>query len=165
MTTRSADSEDAAPTPAAQPGHRRLPGLRRVADADAELVGAHLERPGDAGARASCRRTTSCPGSPTTAPSSSPTSALFVPVGLFLLLLFGTRLWWVAGAAAIALTSAIELAQRSIPGRVPDERDIAANTLGAIIGIVIGVVLTLPATLRRTRDARARRERDLARSG
>ncbi len=91
--------------------------------------------------------------------------ALFVPVGLFLLLLFGTRLWWVAGAAAIALTSAIELAQRSIPGRVPDERDIAANTLGAIIGIVIGVVLTLPATLRRTRDARARRERDLARSG
>ena len=91
--------------------------------------------------------------------------ALFVPVGLFLLLLFGTRLWWVAGAAAIALTSAIELAQRSIPGRVPDERDIAANTLGALIGIVIGVVLTLPATLRRSRDARARRERDLARSG
>ncbi len=91
--------------------------------------------------------------------------ALFVPVGLFLLLLFGTRLWWVAGAAAIALTSAIELAQRSIPGRVPDERDIAANTLGALIGIVIGVVLTLPATLRRSRDGRARRERDLARSG
>ena len=26
--------------------------------------------------------------------------ALFVPVGLFLLLMFGTRLWWLAGAAA-----------------------------------------------------------------
>jgi glycopeptide antibiotics resistance protein len=91
--------------------------------------------------------------------------ALFVPVGLFLLLLFGTRLWWVAGAAAVAMTSAIEIAQRAIPGRVPDERDIAANTLGALIGIAIGVVLTLPATVRRTRDRRARRERDLARTG
>lgn len=91
--------------------------------------------------------------------------ALFVPVGLFLLLLFGTRFWWVAVMAAVAMTSAIEFAQRSIPGRVPDERDIAANTLGALIGIAVGVVLTLPAALRRSRDRRDRRERDLARSG
>ena len=81
--------------------------------------------------------------------------ALFVPVGLFLLLLFGTRYWWLAGAAAIVLTSLIETAQRAIPGRVPDDRDIAANTMGAIIGIAIGVVLTLPATLRRNRVRRA----------
>ncbi|WP_244929835.1 VanZ family protein [Nocardioides sp. W7] len=83
--------------------------------------------------------------------------ALFVPVGLFLLLLFGTRFWWVAAAAAFAMTSAIETAQRSIPGRVPDERDLAANTTGAVIGIAVGVVLTLPATLRRNRARRARR--------
>jgi glycopeptide antibiotics resistance protein len=83
--------------------------------------------------------------------------ALFVPVGLFLLLLFGTRLWWIAAAAAFAMTAAIETAQRSIPGRVPDERDLVANTAGALIGIVIGVVLTLPATLRRGRARRARR--------
>ena len=43
---------------------------------------------------------------------------LFVPVGVFVLLLFGSRLWWLAVAASIALTSAIETAQRSIPGRV-----------------------------------------------
>ena len=81
--------------------------------------------------------------------------ALFVPVGLFLLLLVGTRFWWVAAGLAFVLTSAIETAQRSIPGRVPDERDIFANTVGALIGIAVGVVLTLPATLRRHRRRRA----------
>jgi glycopeptide antibiotics resistance protein len=75
--------------------------------------------------------------------------AMFVPVGLFLLLLFGTRFWWLAVAAGLLLTSMIETAQRSIPGRVPDERDIAANTMGAVVGVVVGLVLTLPATLRR----------------
>ena len=82
--------------------------------------------------------------------------ALFLPVGLFLLLLFGTRLWWLALVAAITLTSFIETAQRAVPGRVPDERDIAANTLGAVVGIVVGLVLTFPATLRRWRDEDAR---------
>ena len=75
--------------------------------------------------------------------------ALFVPVGLFLLLLLGSRLWWLAVAAAIVLTSFIETAQRSIPGRVPDDRDIAANTLGAVLGVVAALVLTFPSTLRR----------------
>jgi hypothetical protein len=52
--------------------------------------------------------------------------ALFVPVGMFLLLLFGTRLWWVALTASFAMTTFIETAQRSIPGRIPDERDLLA---------------------------------------
>lgn len=88
--------------------------------------------------------------------------ALFVPVGLFLLLLVGTRFWWLAAGLAFAMTAAIETAQRSIPGRVPDERDLAANTLGAIVGIAVGVVLTLPATVRRGRARRARRTRETA---
>jgi glycopeptide antibiotics resistance protein len=91
--------------------------------------------------------------------------ALFVPVGLFLLLLFGTRFWWVAAAAAFAMTSAIETAQRRIPGRFPDERDVLANTTGALVGIAVGVVLTLPAALRRRRarlSARAARPRQRA---
>jgi glycopeptide antibiotics resistance protein len=78
--------------------------------------------------------------------------ALFVPVGLFLLLLFGSRLWWLALAAAIFLTSSIETVQRVVPGRVSDDRDIAANTIGAVAGIVLGAVLTFPATLRRWSD-------------
>ena len=84
--------------------------------------------------------------------------ALFIPVGLFLLLLFGTRFWWLAVAAALVMTSLIETAQRTIPGRVSDERDIAANTLGAVAGVAVGLVLTLPATLRRWRDDEDRRQ-------
>ena len=80
---------------------------------------------------------------------------LFVPVGLFLLLLFGTRYWWVSAMVGFAMTVAIETVQRSIPERFSDERDILANTIGTLIGVAAGVVLTLPATLRRHRRRRA----------
>ncbi len=76
---------------------------------------------------------------------------LFVPLGVFLLLLFGTRGWWVALAAGIVLTSMIENVQRSIPGRVPDPRDVAANSIGMFLGVALALVLTMPATLRRRR--------------
>jgi glycopeptide antibiotics resistance protein len=74
---------------------------------------------------------------------------LFVPLGMFLLLLVGTRLWLVALAAGIVLTSMIEAVQREIPGRVSDPRDVAANSIGMFLGIALAIVLTLPATLRR----------------
>lgn len=77
---------------------------------------------------------------------------LFVPLGVFLLLLFGTRGWWVALAAGIVLTSMIENVQRSIPGRVPDPRDVAANSIGMFLGVALALVLTMPATLRRRRE-------------
>ena len=80
---------------------------------------------------------------------------LFVPVGLFLLLLFGTRYWWVSAMVGFAMTVAIETVQRLIPERFSDERDILANTIGTLIGVAAGVVLTLPATLRRHRRRRA----------
>jgi len=82
--------------------------------------------------------------------------ALFVPVGMFLMLMFGTRLWWLAVLSSFALTGAIEFAQRSIPGRVPDERDLVANGLGAVIGVLVALVLTAPAALRRRRRRDAR---------
>ena len=78
---------------------------------------------------------------------------LFVPLGVFLLLLVGTRLWLVALAAGIVLTSMIENMQGSVPGRVSDPRDVAANSIGMVIGIVLALVLTLPATLRRRRES------------
>ncbi|WP_248580567.1 VanZ family protein [Nocardioides sp. InS609-2] len=76
---------------------------------------------------------------------------LFVPVGMFLLLLFGIRWWWVAAVVAFLLTAFIESAQRGIPGRVPDGRDLLANTVGGLIGVFVATLLTLPAAIRRDR--------------
>lgn len=79
---------------------------------------------------------------------------LFVPLGVFLLLLVGTRLWFVALMAGIVLTSMIEAVQKEIPGRVSDPRDVAANSIGMLVGVALAVLLTLPATLRRGRERR-----------
>lgn len=75
--------------------------------------------------------------------------ALFVPLGLFFVLLVGKRRWWLALALAMALTLGIELAQQFIPSRVADPRDILSNSLGAAIGIV--VTLSVAAIRQRAR--------------
>jgi glycopeptide antibiotics resistance protein len=82
---------------------------------------------------------------------------LFVPVGVFMLLLFGSGFWWVAIVAGLVMTSTIETAQQSIPGRVSDPRDVLANTLGTVLGVLLALVLTMPSTLRRRRARRERR--------
>jgi hypothetical protein len=85
--------------------------------------------------------------------------ALFVPIGMFLLLLFGAGGWWLAAIGSFAMTAVIETVQQQIPGRVSDDRDLMANTVGALIGIVIALVLTLPATIRRRERKRYERDR------
>jgi len=87
--------------------------------------------------------------------------AIFVPAGVFLLLLFGAGGWWLAGLSSFATTAFIESVQHQIPGRVPDDRDLVANGLGAMVGIALALVLTMPATLRRAR--RRRRQQAVAR--
>lgn len=69
--------------------------------------------------------------------------AMFLPVGLFLLLLFGRRQWWLAIILSFALSAGIELFQGAfLPTRVADIRDVISNTSGAIIGVLLGLVLT-----------------------
>jgi glycopeptide antibiotics resistance protein len=81
--------------------------------------------------------------------------ALFVPVGLFFVLLVGKRHWWLALTLAIGLTAAIEWVQQFIPSRVSDVRDILSNSLGAAIGVMI--TLTVAVSRQRNRVARRRR--------
>ncbi len=80
--------------------------------------------------------------------------ALFVPVGVLVLLMFGRRWWWVGIVIGLLLTLGIEGAQQLLPTRVPDPRDLVANTLGAALGSVITLVLTTPAAIRARRAAR-----------
>ena len=68
--------------------------------------------------------------------------AMFLPIGVFFVLLFGRRLWFVGILAGAALTLLIEGAQLFLPGRVPDVRDLIANFLGATIGVFVALVLT-----------------------
>ncbi len=81
---------------------------------------------------------------------------LFVPLGATLALLLGRRLWPIAIVAAFALSVAVEFAQRSIPGRVPDGDDVLWNTVGAAIGVL---AVTIPRVVAR---AVARRQRGSA---
>jgi glycopeptide antibiotics resistance protein len=64
--------------------------------------------------------------------------ALFVPLGVLLVLVLGSRSRWLALALSVALTCGIELAQGAwLPTRVSDLRDVVANSAGAALGIVL----------------------------
>lgn len=79
---------------------------------------------------------------------------MFLPIGLFFLLLLGRRQWWIAMLLGFGLTLVIELAQNSIADRVSDPRDVLANTIGALIGVIAALVITGPAARRQKRMSR-----------
>ena len=83
---------------------------------------------------------------------------LFVPVGVVLAFIVGTRRWWLAVALCVVGSIAIELVQGALPGRVSDLRDVVANTLGGALGVLVVVLIS------RRRAARARRARARDRS-
>lgn len=79
---------------------------------------------------------------------------MFVPIGLFFLLLLGRRRWFAAAVLGGVLSAAIEFAQLFLPTRVSDPRDLAANAVGALVGVLGALVVTWPAAWRRARAAR-----------
>lgn len=79
--------------------------------------------------------------------------ALFIPFGIFFVLLLGRRRWWLAILLGVATTVTIELAQLVIPNRVSDPRDLLANSIGAIAGTLLALVLTA-SKARRMRQVR-----------
>lgn len=82
---------------------------------------------------------------------------LFIPMGIFVVLLFGRRTWW-AGIFVGVLTSCwIELAQGVwMPDRVADPRDLASNSIGTALGVIVALLITWPAARRGRAIAAAR---------
>lgn len=82
---------------------------------------------------------------------------MFLPIGLFFVLLLGRRYWWLAIIFGAGLTIVIETAQRFLPDRVSDVRDILANSTGALVGVLIALVLTAGKARRLRREQAGRR--------
>ncbi len=68
---------------------------------------------------------------------------LFVPLGVLLPLATGRAWWWVV-LVALAASSAVELVQWRWLEREGSWGDVAANTLGALVGAVVVTLLRRP---------------------
>jgi glycopeptide antibiotics resistance protein len=68
--------------------------------------------------------------------------ALFVPLGFLIALLLPARFWWLALFVCPAISTSIELTQGAfLASRFATVSDIAANSLGGIIGVVVSVIV------------------------
>ena len=67
--------------------------------------------------------------------------ALFIPFGAFAAWLLPVGSRWLGVAAAIAVSSGAEIAQAMLlPDRVASVRDVAANSIGAAVGVLLVVI-------------------------
>ena len=86
--------------------------------------------------------------------------ALFVPMGVFVVLLLGRRLWWAGIFAGVLASCWIELAQGIwLSDRVSDPRDLVSNGLGTALGVLLALLITWPAANRLRRQSRTRTAR------
>lgn len=68
--------------------------------------------------------------------------AMFVPFGVFVVLWFGVRGWWLAPVLGAATSVVIEALQwLFLDTRVADPRDVVANTAGAVVGMLLMLLL------------------------
>lgn len=74
---------------------------------------------------------------------------LFVPMGVFLVLLLGRRRWWLGVIGGVLASCWIELAQGVwLTTRVADPRDLVSNSIGTALGVLVALVITWPAARR-----------------
>jgi glycopeptide antibiotics resistance protein len=72
--------------------------------------------------------------------------ALFVPVGLLVVLLAGAHRWWLGPLFGAAISSAIEVGQLVfLPERFATVNDVIANSLGAVLGTIAAIIVLNPA--------------------
>ena len=80
----------------------------------------------------------------------------FVPVGFLGAVLLPRRVWWLAIPIGGVLSFAIEFGQLLfLPHRFASWGDVAANTIGAVLGAVIGFATRLAAARRREGSRRS----------
>lgn len=86
-------------------------------------------------------------------------AAMFLPLGAAVALLLDRRLWPIAMLAGFVVSFAVEVAQASIPGRVPDPNDVVWNTIGcavAVTAVTLGRVVWAGADRARQRGRSTR---------
>ncbi|MEA9999680.1 VanZ family protein [Cryobacterium sp. RTS3] len=77
---------------------------------------------------------------------------LFIPVGVFIVVLAGARRWWWAILVGFAASCTIELCQLLfLSSRFATLNDVIANTSGAVVGALLGLVLLILAEIARPR--------------
>lgn len=68
--------------------------------------------------------------------------ALFLPVGLLVVIYLGIDRWWLGFVIGFAASCAIELGQLLfLAQRFPSVADVVANTTGAILGTVLALIV------------------------
>ena len=72
---------------------------------------------------------------------------LFIPFGLLIALILPVRRWWLAILIGFGASCCIELAQLLfLSARTATMADVAANTIGAVIGAAVARVVRRPRT-------------------
>ena len=73
---------------------------------------------------------------------------LFIPVGVFIVVLAGARRWWWAVLVGFAASCTIELCQLLfLSSRFATLNDVIANTSGAVVGALLGLILLIVAEI------------------
>jgi glycopeptide antibiotics resistance protein len=68
--------------------------------------------------------------------------ALFIPVGLLVVMLAGPRRWWMGTVVGFFTSCGIELGQLMfLPERYATINDVVANSLGALVGTLLALLV------------------------